>query len=812
MILKIPDGQGGWISVPAFKGDPGTPGGDGRGIVSIAKTGTAGLIDTYTITYSDGTTSTYTVSNGADGEGVIFVKGFGTNSTEAGATNIGDIYYSTNKSATYYKKLYKRIAASGSSAFEELHPATGTLCIMGDNIYVWNGTELVKATNIEDISEMIIDEGSGSVKYTDGTIQNSTGSWAYIDYLDISRFAVILITSPITSVTNDLGFAFYDSNKVYISGIPMIQGAESTDQTIVKAEVPEGAKFVRATYRADTTTWGKPVCYGISKAICMFVKNEVKEAKDELQGMIDNIGATVNEDNIKVISYGSDYVLLSAVKSAHYIELNSDYRIYTAMLIGPDGTVANTKLLNTISRTGASAWETRYRHGYTQIPRGYAIQYQVKKADGGPIAEGESVVKKFELMDAAKLHREPLTTPGMAEAWQRAYQLLKLQWTPLANLPARGSLNSEFYGKNKTEVTLPYSGVYQYNKFVGIDISPRTFLTALQNKRSLMYTENLRQGSISSGYGISYYNLNNESSTYYGIVCSGFVSHVLGLDFLVPSDQFVFFDGMVEIPNPNADNVRPFDVFIESGHVYTITDIYKDDFGKVKYIVISEAVTPLCASRPYTAEWFNLRMGDCLHAFRYEDLGERTDVPDWSQWVAAMPEDVIQNVVANHDICTFAGDYATFATGDKIYLNAIPGSTYTKVQLYKDEEPTPTEIDITALSPDADGYVDINLTDRNLTAGKYKARLANAAGQYSDYTYFEVVGIEISRSNKIVTYSVTGGHVVYVATCGDMNTIKMSNVHQPTTDSGTITFSSLLQWIKVLAEGDYGKVSKNLAV
>lgn len=36
---------------------------DGRGIASISKTGTTGLVDTYTIKYTDGTTSTYTVNN-----------------------------------------------------------------------------------------------------------------------------------------------------------------------------------------------------------------------------------------------------------------------------------------------------------------------------------------------------------------------------------------------------------------------------------------------------------------------------------------------------------------------------------------------------------------------------------------------------------------------------------------------------------------------------------------------------------------------------------------------------------------------------
>ena len=44
-------------------------GADGKGIVSIEKTGTSGLVDTYTITYTDDTTSTFEVTNGKDGSG-----------------------------------------------------------------------------------------------------------------------------------------------------------------------------------------------------------------------------------------------------------------------------------------------------------------------------------------------------------------------------------------------------------------------------------------------------------------------------------------------------------------------------------------------------------------------------------------------------------------------------------------------------------------------------------------------------------------------------------------------------------------------
>ena len=46
-------------------GEDGAKGDDGNGIVSIVKTSTSGLVDTYTITYTDGDTDTFTVTNGS---------------------------------------------------------------------------------------------------------------------------------------------------------------------------------------------------------------------------------------------------------------------------------------------------------------------------------------------------------------------------------------------------------------------------------------------------------------------------------------------------------------------------------------------------------------------------------------------------------------------------------------------------------------------------------------------------------------------------------------------------------------------------
>lgn len=43
---------------------------EGQSIKEIKKTSTSGLVDTYTITLTDGTTSTFTVTNGEKGGGI----------------------------------------------------------------------------------------------------------------------------------------------------------------------------------------------------------------------------------------------------------------------------------------------------------------------------------------------------------------------------------------------------------------------------------------------------------------------------------------------------------------------------------------------------------------------------------------------------------------------------------------------------------------------------------------------------------------------------------------------------------------------
>lgn len=59
----------------------------GNGIASIAKTSTSGLVDTYTITFTNGQTTTYQITNGANGN-VVDVQVDGTSVVDNGIANI----------------------------------------------------------------------------------------------------------------------------------------------------------------------------------------------------------------------------------------------------------------------------------------------------------------------------------------------------------------------------------------------------------------------------------------------------------------------------------------------------------------------------------------------------------------------------------------------------------------------------------------------------------------------------------------------------------------------------------------------------
>lgn len=96
-------GTDSWQSLGVLKGS------DGSGITSIDKTGTSGLVDTYTITFDDGHTETFDITNGADGadgkNGSIWYKGTALSGTGTSITgfpgNKNDFYLNSTDGYVY---------------------------------------------------------------------------------------------------------------------------------------------------------------------------------------------------------------------------------------------------------------------------------------------------------------------------------------------------------------------------------------------------------------------------------------------------------------------------------------------------------------------------------------------------------------------------------------------------------------------------------------------------------------------------------------------------------------------------------------
>lgn len=158
-------GSGSWMNQGSFKGADGNDGNDGVSITSIVRTsgnGAAGTTDTYTITYSEGSPTTFTVYNGADGvNGSSFLTGSGAPTTQG---NNGDTYLDI-VTADVYTKANDTWTKVGNIQGAEGH--TPVITINAQGYWTVDGVATsVKATPVSIVS-VTRTSGDGSAGTTD---------------------------------------------------------------------------------------------------------------------------------------------------------------------------------------------------------------------------------------------------------------------------------------------------------------------------------------------------------------------------------------------------------------------------------------------------------------------------------------------------------------------------------------------------------------------------------------------------------------------------------------------------------------------
>lgn len=365
---------------------------------------------------------------------------------------------------------------------------------------------------------------------------------------------------------------------------------------------------------------------------------------------------------------------------------------------------------------------------------------------------------------------------GLAVTLMRAHQITDVQWTPLAEIP-KTRPEGTFFIPGKTYKGIPYSSVKEMSKFVGQDVSIHTFLSAVSNPRSVLYTEVVNASP--------YHGKN--CAPYYGIVCSMSVNYALGIEAPIRSSFYSLAPFMQKVTEYDVDMVKPGDVLASSGHTIMAVDVRRDWAGKVESIHFLENSYYIDFSREELQEYWNAG-GFVL--YRYKNMAQNTVVPE------------IEGVIPNPSLCPNRGDKSVYRSDETVVVTVLDGS-YDSLVLFSNGK------QISNITLDGE---DIVLQD--LQEGLYSAFLS-AEGKQSETTYFEIrsAHIEVKNDNNSLTvvFDKHGIPAVTVELCEisgqHLYTRLLSQEEQST---GRIQIEAIDKYIpcycKVIFQGSYGKI------
>ena len=294
------------------------------------------------------------------------------------------------------------------------------------------------------------------------------------------------------------------------------------------------------------------------------------------------------------------------------------------------------------------------------------------------------------------------TSEGMKNALLRAQQLANLRWTPVKPLPAIVSTGIPdvshyhiFLPAYKPQIGANYAAVgFTNEKYVGVNVSIDTFMTALANPNSILYTKTLHGKS-------------KLAAACYGTVCSEFASYVLGLPFHIDCPQFPVMDEFQHIDASALENLQLCDLLNEAKtHTAVVTGIDRDAAGKVVGITVTESTPPRVQITHFLPqEFINWWLNRGYQVLRYKKLHTVTYTPN--PWVHLDGDPDLPTPVPNPIILPDFGDKANYRLGETVVLSVFDPH-YREVAVIKDGVSLMTlpiaEDGTAAFCPDAPGY------------------------------------------------------------------------------------------------------------
>lgn len=253
---------------------------------------------------------------------------------------------------------------------------------------------------------------------------------------------------------------------------------------------------------------------------------------------------------------------------------------------------------------------------------------------------------------------------GDRDTWQNmavdnARILSQLKWTPVADgIPIRR--RGEFEA-DSTFTGVPYSNGGWDGRMIGFDIHLKTFLAAVENPLSVLYTTDLR-------------GQRRNSAAFYGTVCSGFTSYALQLAMPIGSSWHgpPHREGIEPAQPQSAQGAASGDVLWFSGHVEIVTRVTTAPDGTVTHVRVEDSWPPTTRTKNYTAARFDAylaRRNATLYritdhdAWRGENRAERFRFPNYTLDAATL--------AINRVLLLDLGDWVPYHADQPVTFNII---------------------------------------------------------------------------------------------------------------------------------------------
>lgn len=334
---------------------------------------------------------------------------------------------------------------------------------------------------------------------------------------------------------------------------------------------------------------------------------------------------------------------------------------------------------------------------------------------------------------------------------RRARQLTDYKWTPVRDVPSYTKAEGYTILPAGVEVCgFPYASTEGKDKFFAENVSFETFLSAIPNPYSKLYQP-----------GTAAFN-----ACSYGIVCNGLARYALGIKRRVSTAKWLTIPGMrVVAPKGRikAEDIRLCDNLWAFGegrnHVALITDILKDNNGKVVALEISEAIRPHCTRRIFELEYF-LERWNLYSLCRYEPtdkiqpLDKESDDILWNSGI----EKVTPKITVDN------GNKSNYLVGDQVLITVNADRADT-VMIYNNGEL------IESFIVGAKAFV-----ARNLSKGYYKIMLERDGA---------CVEFAVNRAN--ISYTLSNGEITVTADpCDEKSTILYADFRQAGTGCASL--------------------------